>query len=335
MTRRPLTVGVVGATGVAGAEIVRQLTERAFPCRELRLFGTTRTAGAVVEEGDVATKVELLGPASGDGMDLVFFAAGSAVARERAPEMAAAGALVVDVSSAFRADPAVPLVVPEVNAAAAGHGGRRIVALPSPTAMVLATVLAPLAAVRPVRRVVASTYQGAGTAGTRTLRALARETIAVLGGRGTSGARAPLAFDCHPLIGPLDADGTSSHERSVARELVRVLGAGAPPVFLTAVRVPVFTGLGVSLVVDLESPVTVTEVVASLRQAPGLLVHGEDDVPTLRSVAGSPAVHVGRIRRDPGRPATLALWAAVDGVVKGRGGAAVTVAEIAARDGGS
>jgi aspartate-semialdehyde dehydrogenase len=323
-------VGVVGATGTAGAEIVRQLRARGFPCAGLRFFGTMRTAGAVVEDEGCEVKVELLGESAPQGVDVAFFAAGPAVARAHAPGMVSTGTLVVDVSSAFRMDPSVPLVVPEVNAAVVGRIDRGIVAIPSPTATVLAAVLAPLGAVRPVTRVVGSTYQGAGSAGTRSVRVLGRETIALLGGREGEGPASPVAFECRPLIGPLDATGGSSHERAVEHEIGRVLGTRIP-LQMTAVRVPVFTGLGVSLVVELGSPATPQEVSDVLRRAPGLLVHAGDQVPTLRDVAGSPAVHVGRIRRDPSHPTAIALWVAADSVVKGKAAAAVSAAEIAIR----
>jgi len=326
-----LNVGVVGATGVAGAEIVRQLATRGFPYRDLRLFGTMRSAGSTFDEEGVSGKVELLGAESPGEIDIVFFAAGPAVALDHAPRMAAAGALVVDVSSAFRHDPAVPLVVPEVNGGLMGDVGHGIVAVPSPTVMVLAALLAPLGVLRRVTRAVVSTYQGAGTAGTRTLRALGRETIRLLAGREAASSHPPLAFECRPMIGALDDDGMALHERSVGRELGRVLKRDSPPLQVTAVRVPVFTGLGLSLVVELEAAASPEEISQLLRRAPGLLVHDGDQVPTLRSVAGSPALHVGRIRRDQSHPTAIALWAAADGVVKCRAGAAVGVAEIAVR----
>ncbi len=325
-----LTVGVVGATGAAGSEIVSQLVARGFPYRTLRLFGSERTAGALVDD-DVSARVELLAPESGRGVDVAFFAAGPRVAGAHAPAMAALGTLVVDVSSAFRDDPDVPLVVPEVNAEAIGASGRRLLAIPSPTASVLAAVLAPLGHLRGVRRAVVSTYQGAGTAGTRSLRALARETVALLGGRAGDPSRHPLAFECRPLIGALGDDGASGHEASVQRELGRVLGAAAPAVQLTAVRIPVFSGIGVSVVVELDAPLAADEAAEALRRAPGLVVHAGDDVPTARSVGGSPVVHVGRVRRDASHPAAIALWAVADGIAKGRAGAAVSVAEIAIR----
>jgi aspartate-semialdehyde dehydrogenase len=331
MTGDRLTVGIVGATGAAGAEIARQLTMRAFPMHELRLFGTVRSAGAIVDEDEVGGTVQLLEPRSGAGLDVVFFAAGPAVARAHAPAMADAGALVVDVSSAFRGDATVPLVVPEVNGTAAVRAERGILAVPSPTTTLLAAVLAPLDALRRVTRAVVSTYQGAGTAGTRTLRALARETIALLGGRGEEGPGPGAAFDCRPLIGALGEDGVAAHEQAVGEELGRVLAPRAPALEVTAVRVPVFTGLAASVVAELDSPVAPAEVADALRCAPGLLVHAGAEVPTPRSVAGSPAVHVGRVRRDRSHPAAIALWVAADGVVKGRAGAAVSVAEIAIR----
>src|SRR5579883_889472 len=173
-----LGVAVVGAAGLVGEEIVALLRERQFPLGELRLLGSVRTAGKVVEENGRRDTIALLGPRAFDDMDLVFFAAGPAIAGEHAPAAVAAGAAVIDCSSRFRLAEGVPLVVPEVNAERIGDRRTEgIVASPSPTAIALAVVLEPLAAAAGLRRVTVATYQGVASAGRRGLRGLSRETL--------------------------------------------------------------------------------------------------------------------------------------------------------------
>jgi len=328
MSARTLDVGVVGAAGVVGAEILRQLDERGFPCGRVRAFGSVRTAGMRVDVGDVEIPVELVDAAS--NLDVVFLAGGPALSRAHGARLAGEGSIVVDVSSAHRDDPAATLVVPELNGTEAMGAGGRILALPSPTTMVAAIVLAPLMTIGAVSRVGIATYQGVGSAGTRALRRLGLATARLLGGRGAGDDMGDDAFECRPIIGRLESDGRSSHERAVASELARLLASGLPRVHLTAVRVPVFSGIGMAMTIEFASGVDASGSAEILRTAPGVIVH-QDDVPTLRGVTGSLAVHVGRIRRDESHENAIALWAAADAVLKGKAGAAVAVAELAIR----
>lgn len=332
-----LTVALVGATGVRGREILRQLEERRFGVGSLRLLGSHRTAGGAVDEGPWAGPVALVGPAAFEGVDLAFFAAGPDVASEQAPHAARAGAAVVDCSSRFRLDPAVPLVVPEVNAPSlADWRERGVVANPSAAAIALAVVLAPLAEAAGIRRVVASTYHGVAGAGQRAMQGLSQETIDLLNGRGQrprAFARR-IAFDVVPQLGALEPGGASAHETAVAAEVARILGDPSLALHVTTVRVPAFFGVGLSVLVETEGPMAPDDAAAVLRPAPGVLLHDDPSDPyaTFADVAGSAATHVGRVRRDPTVEHGLALWAVIDSIVKGAALNAVQVAEILVRD---
>jgi aspartate-semialdehyde dehydrogenase len=320
-----LSVAVVGAGGLVGSDVLEVLEARQFPVGTLKLLGSLRTAGGQTERGPIA----LVGPDAFADVDLVFFAAGPTVAGEQVPAAVAAGARVVDLSSRFRLDPAVPLVVPEVNADVLRMGeGADLVASPSATAIGLAVVLAPLAAAAGLRRVVVSTYQGAASGGRRMLRRLSRDTIALLNARGDP-ARG-MGFDCNPQVGALLPGGATAHELHVAEELRRVLGASELAVSVTAVRVAAFFGQGMSVHLETEGRLGAGEAARILREAPGLVVTDEAGVPPprLAAVAGSEATHVGRIREDAAFEHGLALWVALDSVRKGGALNAVEIAEI-------
>jgi aspartate-semialdehyde dehydrogenase len=332
-----LAIGVVGPKGLVGGEILDLLDERRFPAGEIRLLGSLRTAGGEIERAGERHKIALLGPASFAGLDLVFFAAGPAVAGEHAPRAAEAGAAVIDLSSRFRLDAAVPLVVPEVNAEAIGERRERgIVASPSATAVALAVVLAPLAAAAGLRRVVTCTYQGAAGAGRRAMEGLSRETIELLNSRTTRRTRAAhrRAFNVVPQVGAIEPGGASTHELHVVAETRKILGDPGLALGVTAVRVPVFFGHGVGLHLETEQPLGAAGAADVLRGAPGILLHeaAAEAYPTPVEIAGSDATHVGRLRDDPAFEHGIALWVALDNVRKGGALNAVEIAEILVRD---
>jgi aspartate-semialdehyde dehydrogenase len=334
---RDLRVAVVGASGLAGREVLRLLAERDEPPAEVRLLGSPRTAGAQIEEGEVRAQVGLLQAGSFDGIDVAFFTAGPALAGEWAPVAAQAGAAVIDSSSRFRFDEQVPLVVPEVNPdALATWRERGIVASPSATTVGLSAVLAPLAEAAGLRRVVVSTYSGVASAGRRAVAGLSKETIDLLNGRGPRRSRFPrrLGFNCVPQLGELLPDGSSSHELQASLETRRVLDRGDLAMFVTAVRVPMFFGLALGVAVETEQPLAADEAIEILRPARGLLVHAspDDPYPTPVEVTGSDAIHVGRIRADPSTENGLACWIALDNVGKGAALNAVQIAELLVRD---
>ena len=334
-----LTVAVVGPAGLVGRELLELLEQRQFPAGSIRLLGTLRTAGAEVELAGRKEKIALLTPQAFDGVELAFFAAGPSVAGEHAPRAAAAGTAVIDLSSRFRLDPEVPLVVPEVNVGKLGDWRERgIIASPSSTATALGVVLGPLAAKVGLRRVVVSTYQGVASAGRRAMGALSRETVDLLNARGVRRpGRFPrrIAFNCVPQVGALEPGGSTTHELLVVEELRKLLDLPGLGMSVTAIRVPIFFGSAFSVNLETESPLAAAQAADILRRAPGILLHDEaaDSYPTPAEVAGSDATHVGRVRDDPSaEPPGLMLWIAIDNVRKGAALNAVQIAEILARD---
>ena len=329
-----LSVAVVGAAGLAGREIVSLLEERQVPFKELRLLGSLRTAGKEVERAGRTEKVSLLGAGSFDGIDLAFFAGGPTLAGEHVPTAVGAGAAVIDLSSRFRLDEAVPLVVPEVNPAAiAERRERGIIANPSSTAIALAVVLAPIAAEAGLRRVIVSTYQGVASMGQLGMEALSRETIELLNARGPRRTRFArrIAFNCIPQVGAVEPGGVTTHELHAVEETRKILGNPALAMHVTAVRVPAFFGSALSLGVETEQPLGAAAAIELLRTAPGVVID-EESYPTPAEVAGSDATYVGRVRDDPSAENALGLWVTLDNVRKGAALNAVQIAEILVRD---
>ena len=331
------TLAVVGPSGLVGQEILEILDARQLPVGAVRLLGSVRTAGAEIERGGQTERIALLEANSFDGIDLAFFAAGPRVAGEHAAVAAAAGTRVIDLSSRFRLDPAVPLIVPEVNAAALRDGGEHgIVASPSAIAIALAVVLAPLRAAAGLRRVVVSTYQGTAGAGRAAVNRLSRETVELLAGRGHRQRMTdrPRAFNCIPQVGTLEPGGATAQELQVVEEVRKTLLEPALALSVTAVRVPTFFGYGLSVTCETAQPLAAPAATEVLRQAPGVLVHDEPPEPyqTPVEVVGSDATHVGRIRSDVAVEHGLAFWIALDNVRKGAALNAVEIAEILVRD---
>jgi len=340
--RRGYTVAVVGATGAVGGEVVRVLEERAFPVGELRLFASERGAGGSVEfEGD-DIPVDLLDRDRFAGVDLAFFCAGGAVSAEYAPLAADAGALVIDKSSVFRQDPAVPLVVPEVNAADLADREGNIVASPNCTTIPMVVALKPIADAAGLRRVVAASYQAVSGAGKRGIETLSRETSNLLSLRAPSdeGDDVPvfatrIAFNCIPQVDAFLDDGSTKEEAKVIAETRRVLHRDDLGVAVTCVRVPTFYGHAVALTVETEERLDAAVARTLLREAPGIVLCdlGEEmPYPTAADVGGTDAVYVGRVREDPSHPCGLQLWVAADNVRKGAALNAVQIAEILVRD---
>jgi aspartate-semialdehyde dehydrogenase len=331
-----LSVAVVGAAGLLGREVLDVLDSRQFPTGHLRLLGTHRTAGGEIQRDGRTDKIALLGPSAFDDVDVAFFSAGPGVSGEYGPLAARAGATVIDLTSRFRLDEVVPLIVPQVNVAAlAERRERNIVATPSAVATALAVVLAPLSIAAGLRRVVVSTYQGVAGAGRRALVGLSQETVDLLGSRGTRRTRfaRPIAFNCVPQVGAVEPGGATTHELRVVEEVRKVLGEPSLALTVTAVRVPIFFGVGIGVTLETEQPLDVEEAAQVLRTAPGMVVHhGETDAyPTPADAVGTEAVHVGRLRPDVAAEHGLALWIALDGV-RTVALDAVAIAEFLARE---
>jgi aspartate-semialdehyde dehydrogenase len=328
------TVGIYGATGQVGAVMRGVLESRRFPAGRLRLFASSRSAGRVLE----GVTVEDVATADHRGVDVALFSMGASASKEFAQKVAAAGAIVIDNSSAWRMDPECPLVVPEVNAGALDRIPKGIVANPNCTTMVCMPALAPLHAEAGLQRVVASTYQavsGAGLAGTAEL----DEQIRAVGDKATAltfdGASlqfppskafsSPVAFNVLPHAGSFDGDETTE-EIKFRNESRKILDIADLAVSITCVRVPVYTGHSLALNLTFRDAIQPGRALDLLRRAPGVEVV---EVPTPLLSAGGDTCLVGRVRADHSDPSGrgLTIFVAGDNLRKGAALNAVQIAE--------
>ncbi|MFF1820207.1 aspartate-semialdehyde dehydrogenase [Kribbella sp. NPDC058245] len=339
-----MRVGVFGATGQVGGVMRQLLIERNFPVDEIRYFASARSAGNQLPFGDREVTVEDSATADFAGLELALFSNGKTASKEFAPRVAAAGAVVVDNSSAWRMDPEVPLVVSEVNPEDLDHLPKGIVANPNCTTMAAMPVLKPLHAAAGLSRLVVSTYQavsGSGGVGVSELEDQTR-ALAEVGGRlalGTEGITlpepkvyaGPIAFNVLPLAGSIVADGTgeTDEEQKLRNESRKILHLPNLPVAGTCVRVPVFTGHSLSIHAEFERPITPAEAVELLGAAPGVVLA---DLPTPLLAAGQDPSYVGRIRQDQSVPdgRGLVLFVSNDNLRKGAALNAVQIAELLA-----
>ncbi|MFI5730898.1 aspartate-semialdehyde dehydrogenase [Kribbella sp. NPDC051587] len=337
-----MRVGVFGATGQVGRVMRELLVERSFPVDEVRYFASARSAGTTLPFGDREVTVEDSATADFAGLELALFSNGKTASKEFAPRVAAAGAVVVDNSSAWRMDPEVPLVVSEVNPEDLDHLPKGIVANPNCTTMAAMPVLKPLHAAAGLSRLVVSTYQavsGSGGVGVSELEDQTR-ALAEVGGRlalGTAGIAlpepkvyaGPIAFNVLPLAGSIVADGTgeTDEEQKLRNESRKILHLPNLPVAGTCVRVPVFTGHSLSIHAEFERPITPAEAVELLGAAPGVVLA---DLPTPLLAAGQDPSYVGRIRQDQSVPdgRGLVLFVSNDNLRKGAALNAVQIAEL-------
>jgi aspartate-semialdehyde dehydrogenase len=330
-----LTVGVYGATGQVGAVMRAVLEQRRFPHDKLRLFASARSAGRQIE----GVEVEDVAKADHRGVNVALFSMGASASREFAEKVAAAGAIVVDNSSAWRMDPECPLVVPEVNASELDRIPKGIVANPNCTTMVCMPPLAVLHEEAGLRRVVASTYQavsGAGLAGTAELdeqiRALwEKSTALALDGSALTYPPArsfpgPVAFNVLPHAGTFEGDETTE-ELKFRNETRKILGIADLAVSVTCVRVPVYTGHSLSLNLTFDRPITAVRALEVLRGGAGVEVM---DVPTPLLSAGGDTCLVGRVRQDYSDPSGrgLSMFVSGDNLRKGAALNAVQIAEV-------
>lgn len=333
-----MNVGIVGATGVVGELMRSVLAEREFPVRTLRLFASARSAGKTLEWKKVHIELEEASSADYAGLDIVFFSAGAATSRKLAPAVAAAGALVIDNSSAWRMDPDVPLVVSEVNPHALASIPKGIIANPNCTTMAAMPVLKPLHEAAGLQRMIVSTYQavsGGGLAGVSELESQVQaigSNSAALTYDGAAGAfpptkkwPVPIAYNVVPLNYQLVEDGYTEEEVKLRDETRKILEIPALPVSGTCVRVPVYTGHSLSINAEFARELPVSAALELLRNAPGVTLA---DVPNPLAATGRDNVYVGRVRRDPTVRHGLALFVTGDNLRKGAALNAVQIAEV-------
>lgn len=328
-----LNVGIVGATGLVGSMIREILAERNFPVSNLRLFASARSAGKVVD----GVTVEDAATADYSGLDIVLFSAGGSTSKAIAPKAAAAGAIVIDNSSAWRSDPEVPLVVSEVNPHALANLPKGIVANPNCTTMAAMPVLRPLHDEAGLKRLVVSTYQAVSGGGLEGIDVLARQ-IEHVGNKArelaTGGHQdllpkaekwaVPMAHNVVPLNYVYAEDGYTEEEIKLRDESRKILEIPGLPVSGTCVRVPVFTGHALSINAEFERPISVERALELLGSAPGVVI---TEVPNPLEATGQDPVFVGRVRNDPTVAHGLALFVVGDNLRKGAALNAVQIAE--------
>jgi len=340
------SVAIVGATGQVGTVMREILAEREFPIRELRLFSSARSAGKTIEFAGVDVVVEDVETADPSGVEIALMSAGATASRAYAERFAAAGAVVIDNSSAWRNDPEVPLVVSEVNPHAIDERPRGIIANPNCTTMAIMPVLKPLAEDAGLERLIVSTYQavsGSGLAGAQEL----LDQVEAAVGQGDvlrlvhDGSAidfpepekyvAPIAFDVIPLAGSVIDDGfnETDEEKKLRNESRKILELPDLRVAGTCVRVPVFTGHSLSIHAEFTRDITPQRAAEVLAAAPGVVL---EEVPTPLKAAGNDPSYVGRIRADQSAPENkgLVLFVSNDNLRKGAALNAVQIAELVA-----
>jgi len=328
-------VAIAGATGAVGVEFLRLLEDRHFPISELRLLASARSAGKTMRFQGRDVVVEELTEASFANIDIAFFSAGGSISKKYAPIAAQAGAVVVDNSSAFRMDPKVPLVIPEINPEAiAGHNG--IIANPNCSTIIAIVPLWPIHQKNRIHRLIAATYQAASGAGAAAMEELRESTRAHLEDREYANTVLPhpYAFNLFSHNSKIDpATGYNEEETKMVQETKKIFGDTEIRISATCVRVPVLRAHSEALTFECEKPITPAEVREILASAPGVKLI-DDPVknyfPMPKDASGQGDVLVGRIRQDTSDPSgrSIAMFVAGDQLLKGAALNAVQIAEV-------
>ena len=325
-------MAVLGASGAVGQELLQLLQERNFPVGELRLLASARSAGQVCQWNGQSITVQEVCESSFQGVDLVLASAGGSVSRQWREAIVAAGAVMVDNSSAFRMEEGVPLVVPEVNPqAVVAHKG--VIANPNCTTIILTLALAPLAARRPMHRVVVSTYQSASGAGARAMEELKDLSRVVLDGGAPKSEVLPhsLAFNLFLHNSPLQSNSYCEEEMKMVHETRKIMGLPQLRFTATCVRVPVLRAHSEAVNVEFTEPFPVTEARELLAAAPGVELledPASNRFPMPTDVTGRDPVVVGRIRQDISEEKALEFWLCGDQIRKGAALNAIQIAEL-------
>ena len=328
-------VAVAGATGLVGQQILRTLESRNFPVGTLKPLASERSKGKTVTFHGEEIPVEVLSEDSFKGVDIALFSAGGGTSKHFSPFAAKDGCVVVDNSSAWRMDPKVPLIVPEVNPGdVKWHEG--IIANPNCSTIQMVVVLKPLHDAAKIKRVVVSTYQAVSGAGVNALEEMYAQTRAVLANEEPQCKNFPypIAFNCIPQIPGSDAftdNGYTSEEMKMVNETKKIMGDDSIRVTATTVRVPVHTGHSESVNVETEKKLTADEARAILASAPGVIVKdnpAKQEYPLAIHAHGLGDTFVGRIREDVSHPSALDMWIVSDNLLKGAAYNAVQIAEL-------
>ncbi len=330
-------VGIMGATGAVGSVMLKVLEERKFPIAELRPLASVRSAGKKLIFNGQEHEVLEMTAQSFQGLDIVLASAGGAVSKQYAPAVTAAGAVMIDNTSAFRMDPQVPLVVPEVNPEDAyQHQG--LIANPNCTTIIMLTALKPLHDAAKIKRIICSSYQAVSGSGVAAMKELERQVKQFAAGESITVETYPyqIAFNVLPQVDVFQDNGYTREEMKMVNETRKMLHDDTIMVSATCVRVPVFTSHAESLQIETEKKLTADEARALLAQAPGVKVVDDPlqlKYPMPLETSNQDDVWVGRIREDLSHPHGLALWVAGDQLRKGAATNAVQIAELLIKKG--
>jgi aspartate-semialdehyde dehydrogenase len=334
MKKEKYNVAVVGATGAVGNEMLSILEERNFPVNHLKLLASQRGAGTKMEFKGKEYTVEVLNENSFSGVDIGLFSAGGSVSEKFAPIAGQAGCVVIDNTSAFRMDPQVPLVVPEVNAhAIAQYPKKNIIANPNCSTIQMVVALKPIHDAARIKRVVVSTYQAVSGTGKRAIKELESQVLAIYKQEEIKKEVYPhqIAFNCLPHIDVFLDNGYTKEEMKMVNETKKIMEDDSIRVTATTVRVPVFYGHSESVNVETEKKLTAEEVRKILSKAAGVVVVDNPkkfEYPLAIHAAGKDETFVGRIREDESIPNGINLWIVSDNIRKGAALNAVQIAEI-------
>lgn len=328
-----MNIAIVGASGAVGQELLKVLDQRNFPVTSLRLFGSSRSAGTTYTFRDTPVTVEELTPESDfSGIDIAFTSAGASTSRQYADVITRHGATMIDNSSAFRMDPDVPLVVPEVNGDDAFDAPRRIIGNPNCTTIQMVVALNPIHRLSPIRRVHVATYQAASGAGASAMKELENQYLELARGEKPTVEKfsAQLAYNVIPHIDVFTDNGYTKEEMKMFNETSKIMHAPELSVSAMCVRVPVLRAHSEAIWVETERPISPEEARKALEAAPGIVVvdnPAEKQYPMPLDVADHDPVYVGRIRADIANPNGLTFWIVGDQIRKGAALNAVQIAE--------
>jgi aspartate-semialdehyde dehydrogenase len=325
-------IAIVGATGAVGIEMIRVLERRNYPVASMRLLASPRSAGKSLEFRGAKIVVEPLNESSFEGIDIALFSAGGGISKEFAPHAVKAGAIVVDNSSAFRMDPGVPLIVPEINAAdAASHAG--ILANPNCTTAITLMAVYPLHQAFGLKRIIASSYQAVSGTGARAIEELRDQVEAISGGRPVTREVYPhqIAFNVLPHVDSFLDDGYTREEMKMQNEGRRIMHLPDFTASVTCVRVPVYRAHSVAVTAEFEESVSIEKAREILMAAPGIILYDDpskDIYPMPIECSGEDDCRVGRLRLDCALPNALTFWVSGDQLLKGAALNAVQIAEL-------
>ncbi|MGL5943646.1 MAG: aspartate-semialdehyde dehydrogenase [Waterburya sp.] len=329
---KDVNVAILGATGAVGQELLALLAERNFPIKELRLLASPRSAGSKIKFQDQELTVTAVSESAFEGIDLVLASAGGSTSKAWAKKAVAAGAVVIDNSSAFRLDENVPLVVPEINPeAAAQHQG--IIANPNCTTILMGVAIYPLHQVQPIKRVVVATYQSASGAGARAMAEAQTQARDILDGKQPQAEVLPypIAFNLFPHNSPLNAQGYCEEEMKMVNETRKIFNTPELKVTATCVRVPILRAHSEAVNLEFDQPFDVQQARELIAAAPGVKLVEDwqsNYFPMPIDATGQDPVLVGRIRQDISHNCGLELWLCGDQIRKGAALNAIQIAEL-------